>query len=442
MKRVFISYARTASEQPLAKWIASALRKARDVEDVFLDEESLPAGAPLSASIARSIRESHAVVFLISQSWMDRDYTTQELDDVARADGTGEVIRRVAVFRQPRNSFPVLPAQLSRFVQPIEWIDGQTDPHTALWEIYCGIFNIPPGAQSERHQKGVSLGREAGNPPESSKPIADHPSLECGREREWADVSIDPVNRYRLLVIGGPKQESHDHFVIRMERFLTHTPPRSIVHVHWTTGTGAEVRPQHKDDYLECFGRALTHDGRIPSQEALAALLSAKLAEENLIAIHPRIDSLFEDDQLIDYYRKWLPELLDKAKPRMRLRCVQPVAWSSSHGIAALLRACRIRNWSVPSVLDWMCSQEERLARCMVRSLRGKPKQKMLLPVELSPIALLDVDTFCDRRGYSEEVQSEIRQRIARARTSEELLAALDRYLIAMERAEAERRAA
>lgn len=443
-KRVFISYARTPADQQAARWLARNLRTARGIERVFFDEETLVQASELRQSLAGEIRSSDAVVFLVSQSWIDRDHTRQELLDTAAADRTGQVILRIPVFRQPRESLAVLPAEFSRFASSIEWI-ASTDPHKLLWQVYCAIMGEETGSREEWHQNGVTISDPTAELPDQGgdDPVTDRPSLECGRDSEWGYVSGDPVSRHRLIIIGGARGEDHGHFVKRIERCLASVPLRSMSYVEWGTGSSADARPQHKDDYLECFGRALTKDRRTLDRPDLISVLRARLADRNLIAIHPKIDSFFEDEYLVAYYREWLPELLAEVKPRMRLKCVQPVAWS---GAAVRRIAARIvSRRPFTTALEWLSRGEERLARRLVRALRGGAASHAhdispLLAVELWPVVDEDVEVFCERKAIEGMERDEMLQLAVRADTSEKKFAAIDRYLIASRRAQTEGR--
>lgn len=428
-KRVFISYARTPAELTAARWLAANLRRAEGIDRVFLDEETLVQGNPLRASLVAEIREANAIVCLVSPSWIERDHTTQELADAAEFDPTGEVIRRIAVFREKRTSL-VKPAEFSRFTSSIEWLEW-TNPYAVLWRVYCAILGQAEGPPAEHTQKGEAIATAPDPPPEPWESEAGDvpPSLDCGRDTEWGYVSGDPVSRHRLIIVGGARGENHGHFIMRMERWLTRPPERSEISVRWDTGTSAEVRPQSGEEYLECFGRSLTPSRRHLDRREMVATLRAKLADGNLIAVHPVIDSFFDDEFLLKYYLEWLPELLEEAKPRMRLKCVQPVAWSGG-GLSRM--AGRLwRPFAAP--LAWLSSGEERLARLFVRSLQATPARphdiRPVLGVELWRVRRRDLKAFCERKGIEGDHRTAV-VKFAKQPTSEQIFAAMDRYLI------------
>lgn len=428
MNRVFISYARTPAEQEVAPWLAARLRAADGIGRVFLDEESFIPGSELRRTLVEEIGSADAVVFLISPSFAERDHPTQELLDTAAADPTGQIIKRIPVFRRPSSEIALPPAELSRFGKPIQWIDGVDDPYVALWNIYCGIVRREPGPKAEHHDKGYALGERAGEAPDvtSVNPALD--SLECGRDEEWRDVDGDSRDHDRIIIIGGARGEDHDHFVRRIGRFLPLEPRRSIVSVNWVTEMGALMRPRTRDDYFECLGRALM-PGRHLDRQGLMAALRQRLREGNLVLVHPKVDSLFDDDLLIAYYREWLPELLNELKPpRRRVKLVQPIIWSATGRIRSFVRRLLTPRRHFLSPLDKLCAAEERLARRFVAEVSSADAQR-LLPVELSHVGRPDVETFCKRKALPNSQHDQIIQKIAHVRTSERVFVAIDSVL-------------
>lgn len=428
MRRVFISYARTPAEQEVARWLAACLRAASGIEHVFLDEETFIPGSELRRTLADEIRNADAVVFLITPSFVDRDHPTQELLDTAAADPTGQIIKRIPVFRRPSSEIALPPAEFSRFGRPIPWIDGVDDPYVALWNIYCGVVRKEPGPRAEHPDKGYALGERAGEAPDVTPPNPALDSLECGRDEEWRDVDGDSRDHDRVIVIGGARGEDHDHFVRRIGRFLPLEPRRSIVYVNWVTEMGALMRPRTRDDYLECLGRALMA-GRHLDRQGLLATLRQRLREGNLILVHPKVDSLFDDDLLIAYYREWLPELLDEIKPpRHRVKLVQPIIWSATGRIRSFVRRLLTPRRAFLTPLDRLCAAEERLARRFVAEVSSDDTQR-LLPVELSHVGRPDVETFCKRKALPSSQHDRIIQKIAHVRTSEKVFVAIDSVL-------------
>jgi hypothetical protein len=428
MRRVFISYARTPAEQEVAPWLAARLRASEGIGHVFLDEESFIPGSPLRATLAEEIGDADAVIFLISPSFVERDHPTQELHDTAAADPTGQIIKRIPVFRRPSSEIALPPAELARFGRPISWVDGVDDPYVALWNIYCGIVRKEPGPKTEHFNRGYALGERGGEAPDVTPVNPALDSLECGRDEEWQDVDGDSSDHDRIIVIGGARGEDHDHFVRRIARFLRREPRRSIVFVNWVTEMGALMRPRTRDDYFECLGRALMPSRHLDRQ-GLLAVLRQRLREGNLVLVHPKVDSLFDDDLLIAYYKEWLPRLLDDLKPpRCRVKVVQPIVWSATGRIRSFMRRLLTPRRAFFSPLDRLCAAEERLARQFVAEVSTADAHR-LLPVEISHVGHLDVETFCKRKDLPNSQHDQIIQKIGRVSTSEKVFAAIDSVL-------------
>jgi hypothetical protein len=101
-------------------------------------------------------------------------------------------------------------------------------------------------------------------------------------------------------------------------------PPRSVTTVDWPT------RPRSRDEFRETLARALN-----TSPADLATEIGTRLAHANLVLLHPCVRARFVDDRLVQYYTEWLPQLIDESRPRMNLKCVQPIEWPPDAGLAA-----------------------------------------------------------------------------------------------------------
>ncbi len=101
--QVFISYAHTAVDTALARYLAARLREMG--LDVWLDESALKAGAVLQADVERGIAESDAGIFIVSQSWLVSEWTAFELEQFDRRDP--HRVKRIPILRLPRERLTV-----------------------------------------------------------------------------------------------------------------------------------------------------------------------------------------------------------------------------------------------------------------------------------------------------------------------------------------------
>ena len=127
---------------------------------------------------------------------------------------------------------------------------------------------------------------------------------------------VAPEQSHDVLFVPGVVGQAHDHFSQRIREMLLTVPPRSIVSVHW------RKRPCSRDE----FYAALADDLRV-SPEWLPREMAERMADANLVLIHPCLRARYVEPALISYYVEWLPELIRQVQPGMSLKCVQPVEW-------------------------------------------------------------------------------------------------------------------
>jgi len=432
LPRVFISYAHTEADTALArnleKWLTAAGIEA------WLDESRNWPGKNLDQAIPEAIEKCDAGVFLISRAWTERDWTHKELQLLSRRDPSGNVIPRIGLFRAPRNELEtVAPAELSRLVT-FDWLDGRgADADAAsLYCLCCGILKQEPGSRAGWAEKGLAFMNAGGAIAPSAAPRLhlravrrdEYPSLECGRSNEFMSVKQSYAERYhQVAVIAAPRGEAHSHFQLRIRRKINTDPAPVIRDVDWSP------RPITRTDYLERLLRALTDDQSLTIDD-LPRLLREKLAGENVILMHRVLESSdYDDPRLIDYYTRWLPEQVAQAQPNYCLKCIQPVEWDATEGFRKLARKLT----AALGAGDWFCSTEEREASAFMRKVLTMTSAVKPTKIPLSPVIESDVDQFCNIKQFSAADSAEIKARTrrgGRVRTSEDVLTAIDDYLL------------
>src|SRR5947208_1337906 len=126
--QVFISYAHTVADSALATYVAERLRAVGI--DVWMDRASLTASGLLQADIEKGIAESDHGVFIVSQSWLSRDWTAFELERFSQRDP--QTARRIPIFRAPRRDLAVPPALIR--VTGFEWLERDPEVDARFWE--------------------------------------------------------------------------------------------------------------------------------------------------------------------------------------------------------------------------------------------------------------------------------------------------------------------
>lgn len=417
MARVFISYAHADAE--FARYVTRCLRAAK--HEPWLDEENISAGKNLEEALEEAVGHVDCGVFLIGWDWVRSLYSRKEIQLFTHRDKAGEAIRRIGILRAPRADLETkLPSQLSFFVTD-EWIDGVTDPDEAAWRLHCAVSNTKPGPREDWKRLGRAF--TDGPPPEPLVPVTDarsasaavtgnqRPSLYCDRGPEWNRVEMlyaEPM--HHLLLIAGPQSEAHEYFVARIDHHLKKEPPHDRVRVDWP------LRPVSAESFQERIAAALgcgTAD--------LVPVLRRRLAHRNLILIHPPVSDQFDDEDLVSYYGRWLPELLMKVEPANRLKSIQPVAWTDARGLGKWLG---------------LGTAEQKAAEAFIVAVRAKLDEAqtrvvMAARIDLGPIGEEHVQTFCEDKGLSGYEREQLLKQIQKRKrpTSRDILSDIDDFM-------------
>ena len=411
--QVFISYAHTPGDTALARYLAARLRAVK--LEVWQDESSLTAGDALQGDIEQAIAASEAGIFIVSQSWLDSEWTAFELEQFDKRDP--QQVRRIPIFRMPRERLTVPPALIK--LKGLLWLEDDQDGDARFWEVYCAVTSCDPGPIEEWSARGrgaaaspVPLPPPPAPPP---PPAAVRPSLRCDRAPQWKTVDdLATEGSSEIILLPGAAGQAHEHFLERIQRLLRLDPPRSVTTVDWPT------RPRGRDEFREAIARAL---GVPPPR--LAETFGMRLAHSNLMLLHPCVRARFIDDALVKYYTLWLPELLEEARPRMNVKSVQPIEWPPGAGVATqLLTWFRLRGTD-----DEGKPQAEELIG-MLRT-KAAPRMRAIRLHELTDVNDDDLNEFCDLMNLTDQQRTWFLARISarKPKTPTDVFKAIDDYL-------------
>lgn len=436
--QVFISYAHTAHDSRIARWLVANLRLCG--LSPWLDETDTSPGDLIEGAIRQAIDRSHAAIFLISRSWLERSWTSWELGQFA--------------MRQPpcERLVPVLcgsAADLQRLVPPhltqrrhIEWPTDDAEILPVYWNIYCGVLGRKPGPREDWKVQAEALIGARGAPlprSEPPRPMWDpggarlHPgqqrvSLRCNRVEHWGLVEThaqDP--RHEVLLVPGTRGQGHEHFLVRIEGELRRDPPRYMKILSWPR------RPVNQDGYLEVLASNLELEAgpRVNLRARLVRRLQTLMAHQNLILLQPPIRADFLDPEILAYYTETLPALLTDVRPAFHLKCVQAIEWRRSNpfrrGAARLMRLM----WGAAEASWIEEASEERDAGELITRLARRASR--LVPIvalpRLEDVPDHDVIEFFSRLGVPDAQKRRLLARVrSNSHTPEELFRAIDEY--------------
>ncbi len=294
------------------------------------DESSQPGGEPLQSDIEAAILASDGAIFLVSKLWLQSRWGELALD---RVDRRRDRIRRVPVLRMP-HAIAKLPMELID-LKAITWLEN--DPHhdARFWEVFCAVTDRDPGPPQTWGIEGEKIQKGEVPLPALHTVAPTLESLRCNRGVQWNRITdLTPEPSHDLLIVPGAVGQAHEHFSRRVRELLTPIPPRGIVSVHWLK------RPVSHEEFLAVLAASMgTH------VSSLAREMAERMSDSNVILLHPCIEARFVDPVLVSYYTEWLPALLAEVKPRMSLKCIQPVAWlPHAGGVAGVLTWLRLKS--------------------------------------------------------------------------------------------------
>src|SRR5262245_21604602 len=412
--QVFISYAHTPADTALARYLAERLRGC--AVDVWLDEASLKAGELLQSEIEEAIAASQAGIFIVSPSWLISEWTAFELEQFDKRDP--RVVKRIPILRIPRERLNVPPALVK--IKGLIWLEEDTEADARFWELHCALTDTNPGPSDQWLARGRALSK---TPVPLPTPATPRPastvraSLRCDRAPQWKTVDdLATEGSNEIILLPGMSGQAHDHFLERIQRLLRMDPPRSVTTLDWPT------RPRSRDEFREALARALN-----TSPADLASEIGVRLAHANLVLLHPCIRARFVDDRLIQYYTQWLPELLDESRPRMNLKCVQPIEWPPDAGLGTqLMTWLRLRG--ADEAVD-----AHPQAETLIELVKGKAADSLraIRLHDLADITDDDLSEFCDLMKLKDHQKTWFLSHISarQPKTPLEVFQAIDDYL-------------
>lgn len=411
--QIFLSYSH--EDVAFARYLNTALQAAG--VDLWIDEERLIAGNRNLERIIEETRRSEHAIFLVSRSWLTKDWTLKELSLFETRDAA--LCRRIAVLLTRRgdirDALPPALAQLSH----IEWLPDDPEPDARLWEVFCAVKGLAPGSRQEWAAKGRDLQKASqahATPPPLPLPANESPSLCCDRERQWTDLDqFFTPREHRIMFLIGARGEAHDSFLRRIE--LRFQIPL-VCRVTWASrrATAEDGRPSGEAEFRDAIARALN-----VQSGALVETLNAMLATRHVLLLHDRICDDYEDGQLIRYFTEYLPRLVEDVGPVMTLKCVSPVEWLPRPGMTRLLRWLNNRS----------LTDDERRARRLVDVVQAQVRTPCVANAlhELESITEAHIRGLCTANNLGEPEVSRLIDRIRAARTSEEKLTIFDDFI-------------
>ena len=405
--QVFISYSHNEADAPIARFLAAGLRTAGYT--VWHDESSQPAGETLQADIEQAIAASDCAIFIVSTLWMQSRWSQLELD---RFDRRRDRVRRIPIFRLPYQQLR-LPMQLID-LKGILWLEEDAHHDARFWEVFCAVADRNPGPRETWSVEGEKIQKGVVPPPVVRHVNPTLPSLRCNRGEQWSRVTdVTPEPSHDLLIVPGSMGQGHDHFSRRIRELLMPLPPRSIVSVHW------RKRPESRDEYFDALAASMGI-----ARDWLEREMSERMSDSNLVLLHFCINARYLQPALISYYTEWLPALMADVKPRMSLKCVQPVAWIPDPGI-------------VGNVLTWLRlkptvdAEGRPQAEQLMAAIRGSAGLRGIRLRDLADISDTDLEEFCQIERLSDPQKTWLLAKIkSRApKNSEDVLESIDAYL-------------
>ena len=407
---IFISYSRT----PLETELATLLEKCLSVAglEVWRDTTQIQVGEQFAREIEGAVQRASWVVFLVSNSWLDSAWCQNEL--MLAIKHHGGVQKSLPVLRAPMDRIGRRLPVPFRDLNVTVWTEDEPDPGARLCELHTRITGqaIPAVEWSSRGKALLGAAGVLPTPvvvPSAVQP--DPPSFHCDRAPQWSTVAaLMDSGRHDLAIVRGPSGEYHDHFLDRVARALPRQPERAIVPVRW------QRRPVGKDDFLQALADSL----QAGPPSGLSGHIRQRLAQRHLVLVHGCIRGDFEDDDLEQYYGTWLPELIAGLSGPYHLKCVQALEWRQE----ALIK--RLLGWGAAGDDDNKSAAER-----LVRHIEDTQHSLMVVRLrELEPITARELQEFCEAwvpAAHRVPLTAAVKHT---AKTSEETLRAIDKYLL------------
>ena len=401
---VFVSYARSDGSAFVAD-LVGRLKSAGF--KVWYDQEQMRGGSIVDDALADGLRKSRHAIFVLTRAWLQKDYTTWELEVFTEQDKDRRRVP-VSLIGAPRKE------DLGPRLHRLDWIEwpADADPDERFWLVYCGLRDLAPEDRSHWKAKGLEAQAKAGLLGTAPQPLLRRDEstaaavieveaadvFGCDRDPQWGVLAKHAAKKTsEVIFIVGELRQAHDAFLARIQHCLPKDPPRRIVSVRWDPpytpiGRGQFIAPLQRA--FECRNDA-----------QLIAELRSQLTDQNLLLVHrPIAQDAFDRDDLVSYYTEWLPELVHEADPDalvddriFGLKAIQAVAWQPSSLLGGLRS---LMPWRGRGAADTKASAQA--AEDMLASLRRGAHP--LLPIVV--LDQLDDITREDVMRWSESLPS------------------------------------
>lgn len=306
----------------------------------------------------------------------------------------------------------------------------RTERINLLLTAYQGRFEEVAARLNERFPRpepAPSRGAEAEGDKVRRRVLLEHQTeaLDLDRYRQWHELLVRSRRPgHELIFLPGERGQGHVYFVMRVELSLPNDPPRTVVSVSWSR----QPVPPTRKDLLSDLAKAL---GCGSEPAALRAELHRRLAQRNLILLHPLLREGFEEKALSLYYSEWLPELLGEITGSFSAKIIQPVEWAVAGAPARL--AALLLGWLYSEPRPWLRRvRQARRARTFMTDLAER--KSAALPISALPdldrIERAHILDFCRLVQLPESRRDEFVDAVlSGARTASDILQNIGDYL-------------
>lgn len=394
---VFISYAHTAQDEATAMRLRQSLWAAE--YKVWIDRTQIRPATDFDAAILKGLRESRHVVPVVTQSWLDREWTHREVDEFVRLRGSGRSV--VPLLYVPlAAAAPLLRKPALQNLDAVRVTELGLDDDAVLWRVHCAIDPTKkmgvPTAWSElgralRRSQGFAVEPAAAQP---RWPSEGRRAIQIDRATQWQTLErVISLNRHEAIFVPGAMHEGHDFFLSRVQFCLAAGDRYRVREVRWLP-----VPPSSRDLFRDALARSL--GGSDP-----VAALRREMSGATLVLVHrPIFHASFDRGALYAYYATWLPELIAEATKDCpqpgTVKAIQALEWTPptlAGQIAALAAPGDAdQHAAILSLLDDLSRCGSPMTYTPLRELAPITRDDVAdwiheVPAELAPPQLLDL---------------------------------------------------
>ncbi|HKI00704.1 MAG TPA: TIR domain-containing protein [Thermoanaerobaculia bacterium] len=423
---VFVSYSRRDST-----FVEGLVGMMRDAGfKVWLDVEQVPGGADVNASLLKALDACRHVVAVITENWLASDYTTWEVS-ASHQDLREERIL-VPLARMAFDARRLGPFLHRRNV--LSWLEGDPDPDSRFWEVYCALLQKAPGPKTDWGQNGRAARKASGGSALIAATAATAAEREartvhrarwgpgravlgCDRAPQWNQICAhaDKLQHEALFVVG-PRGEGHELFLETLYECFPASPLRHTYKVLWSPAV-----PSSRGVFRAELAEALDC-----GEAELAGAMRSHLRDQNLVLVHrPVLAARLRDEALIGYYTRWLPELMTELGSTTGvIKVVQGIDWCAAPkltgGLARFASRLGIggQGWVEEAL------QQDEAARALERIRKEADAERMpvVLLEPLRPITRQEVETWSESLPPGVDRAEIVRDALSGANDSADIL--------------------